>query len=110
MRENNARHLSNVSAQIAAASDKHDKNMEELRNELRKCKEDSAQRYQDLQLQIKTLEQKCTAKVNVMEDKFKVMKKQLTEAQNTKKNLWVTGGGERLQKKDKESGKGHQKK
>ncbi|KAM0736425.1 hypothetical protein ACS0PU_010386 [Formica fusca] len=84
MREDNARHLSNVSAQIAAASDKHDKNIEELQNELRKRKEDSAQRYQDLQLQIKTLEQKFTAKENVIEDKLKVMEEQLTEAQNTK--------------------------
>lgn len=84
MGKNNARQLNNVSAQIATASDKHEKTS--MISETRKCEEESVQGYFDLQQQIKDLKQKLSAKEATAEAEIKSLEKKLAVAQSVRKD------------------------
>lgn len=99
MGENNGRQFSNVSTQIAAASEEHEKNLDDLRFEIRKCKEESAQGYLELQQQIKALEQKLSAKEAATEARIKTLEKKLAEAHSSHKDPVRNADSSRLQKK-----------
>lgn len=96
VREENASQFKNMSTQLASASAKHDSNFAELREELHRCKAESAQRFQDLQLHFKTMEEKYILKETAMAARILEVEKKLESSQNALAKASEGGQSSRL--------------